>query len=56
MYEIVQDVSYTSKLNVWKFNYAGSILLDDGKCDIDIWRYIAIAKDNFQKLGKILKD
>ncbi|XP_063604020.1 uncharacterized protein LOC134779724 [Penaeus indicus] len=32
------------------------MIISDGKCDIEIKRRIAMAKDSFQKLGNILKD
>ena len=41
---------------VQKFNYLGSIIKADGKCDSEIKRRKGMAKDAFQKLGKILKD
>ncbi|XP_042883267.1 uncharacterized protein LOC122260182 [Penaeus japonicus] len=41
---------------VEKFNYLGSLITDDGKCDREIKKRIGMAKDAFQKLGKILKD
>eukprot|EP00795_Rhopilema_esculentum_P000950 gene950-biopygen7395 len=34
----------------------GSVITDDGKCDSEIKRRKGMAKDAFQKLGKILKD
>eukprot|EP00795_Rhopilema_esculentum_P010625 gene10625-biopygen13131 len=34
----------------------GSVITDDAKCDSEIKRRIGMAKDAFQKLGKILKD
>ena len=39
---------------VKKFNYLGSMLTEDGKCDTEIQRRIGIAKDAFQKLSKVL--
>ncbi|MCH9665805.1 MAG: hypothetical protein K0U41_08180 [Gammaproteobacteria bacterium] len=39
-----------------KFNYLGSMITEDGRCDTEIRRRIGIAKDSFQKLNKILKD
>eukprot|EP00795_Rhopilema_esculentum_P009669 gene9669-biopygen2063 len=41
---------------VGRFNYLGSVITDDGKCDSEIKRRKGMAKDAFQKLGKILKD
>ncbi|XP_042870688.1 uncharacterized protein LOC122252328 [Penaeus japonicus] len=41
---------------VEKFNYLGSLITDDGKCDREIKKRTGMAKDAFQKLGKILKD
>ena len=39
-----------------KFNYLGSIITNDGKCDSENKRRIGLARDAFQKLGKVLKD
>ena len=41
---------------VTKFNYLGSFLTEDGKCDMEIRRRIGIAKNTFMKLGKILRN
>ena len=38
-----------------KFSYLGSIITEDGKCDIEIKRRIGMAKDTFNKLEKVLK-
>jgi len=38
-----------------KFNFLGSYITEDGRCDLEIKRRIGIAKENFQRLGKILK-
>ena len=39
-----------------KFNYLGSMIISDGRCDNETKKRIGIAKDSFQKMGKILKD
>ena len=39
-----------------KFNYLGSMITIDGRCDTEIKKRIGIAKDSFQKMGRILKD
>ena len=41
---------------IQKFNYLGSMLTADGKCDLEIRRRIGMAKDAFQKLGSIMKN
>ncbi|XP_037794114.1 uncharacterized protein LOC119589587 [Penaeus monodon] len=41
---------------VSKFNYLGSIIAENGKCEDEIKRRIGMAKDAFQKLRKVLKD
>ena len=41
---------------VSKFNYLGSMISEDGRCDMEIKRRIGMAKGTFEKLGKILKD
>ncbi|XP_069993113.1 uncharacterized protein [Penaeus vannamei] len=41
---------------VQKFNYLGSMVSDDGRCDTEIRKRIGIAKDTFQKLGTVFKD
>ena len=40
---------------VQKFNYLGSLLTENGKCDEEIKKRIGRAKDAFQKLKKIVK-
>ena len=39
-----------------KFNYFGSMVTDNGKCDAEIRRRIGIAKETFHKTESILKD
>src|SRR5688572_23803242 len=39
---------------VEKFNYLGSLITEDGRCDGEIKRRIALIKDAFQKLENIL--
>ena len=41
---------------VEKFNYLGSLITSDGKCDSEIKKRIAMAKDTFEKLSNIFKD
>ena len=41
---------------VWKFNYLGSLLTGNGKCDEEIKKRIGMAKDALQKLQKIVKN
>ena len=41
---------------VKKFNYLGSLITDDGKCDQEIRKRIGMAKDAFEKLGSIMKN
>ena len=41
---------------VQKFNYLGSLLTENGKCDEEIKMRIGMAKDAFQKLQKIVKN
>ena len=41
---------------VHKFNYLGSLLTENGKCDEEIKRRIGMANDAFQKLQKIVKN
>ena len=41
---------------VEKFNYLGSLITSDGKCDADIKKRIAMAKDTFEKLSNIFKN
>uniref|UniRef100_A0AAQ6A1U7 ribonuclease H n=1 Tax=Amphiprion ocellaris TaxID=80972 RepID=A0AAQ6A1U7_AMPOC len=41
---------------VEKFNYLGSLITDDGRCDAEIRRRIGIAKETFHKMQSILKD
>ena len=41
---------------VEKFNYLGSLITSDGKCDTEIKKRIAMAKDTFEKLSNIFKD
>ncbi|XP_069972232.1 uncharacterized protein [Penaeus vannamei] len=41
---------------VQKFNYLGSMVSEDGRCDTEIRKRIGIAKDTFQKLGTVFKD
>jgi len=36
-----------------KFNYLGSLLTSDGKCDTEIKRRIGIAKDSFKKISPV---
>ena len=40
---------------VHTFNYLGSLLTENGKCDEEIRKRIGMAKDAFQKLQKIVK-
>jgi len=37
-----------------KFNYIGSLLTSDGKCDTEIKRRIGMAKDSFKKMDNIV--
>ena len=39
-----------------QFNYLGSLITENGKYDSEIKKRIGMAKDAFQKLGKIFKD
>ena len=39
-----------------KFNYLGSLITEDGRCNAEIRRRIGIAKEAFQRLEKVLKD
>ncbi len=39
-----------------KFKYLGSVITSDGRCDTEIKKRIALAKDTFQKLEKVLKN
>ncbi len=41
---------------VKSFNYLGSLITEDGKCDSEIRRRIGFAKDVFQRLGNVLKN
>ncbi len=41
---------------VEKFNYLGSMLTEDGKCDTEVRRRIGLAKEAYQKLDEILRD
>ena len=41
---------------VKSFNYLGSLITDDGKCDSEIKRRIGMSKQAFQKLKRVLKD
>ena len=41
---------------VQKFKYLGYIITSDGKCDTEIKRRIAIAKDSFTKLNPIFRN
>ena len=41
---------------VKKFNYLGSLITEDGKCDQEIRKRIGMAKDAFEKLGSIMKN
>ena len=41
---------------VAKFNYLGSTITENGKCEDEIKRRIGMAKDAFQKLQKILRN
>ena len=41
---------------VEKFNYLGSLITSDGKCDAEIKKRIAMTKDTFEKLSNIFKD
>ena len=41
---------------VHKFNYLGSLLTENGKCDEEIKKRIGMATDAFQKLQKIVKN
>ena len=38
------------------FNYLGSLITDDGKCDSKIKKRIGMSKEAFQKLSTVLKD
>lgn len=40
---------------VQRFNYQGSLITEDGKCDTETRRYIGKAKDTSQKLNKVLR-
>jgi len=42
------------KIQQDKFNYLGSLLTSDGKCDTEIKRRIGTAKDLFKKMDNIL--
>ena len=41
---------------VSSFNYLGSMITEDARCETEIKRRIALAKSAFSKLGKILKN
>ena len=41
---------------VQKFNYLGSVIKSDGRCDTEIKKCIGMAKDTFQKLEKVLRN
>ena len=41
---------------VYKFKYLGYIITSDGRCDTEIKRRIAMAKDSFSKLSPIFKN
>ena len=41
---------------VQKFNYLGSLLTENGKCDEEIKKRIGMAEDAFQKLQKVVEN
>ncbi len=41
---------------VENFNYLGSLMTSDGRTDSEIKKRIGMAKDTFQKIGKLLRD
>jgi len=41
---------------VKKFNYLGSVVTEDGRCDTEVRRRIGMAKDAFQKMKSILRN
>lgn len=41
-------IGNTKIKHVWKFNYLGSVVADNRKCDIEIQRHIGIEKDVYQ--------
>ena len=41
--------------HVQKFNYLGSFVTENGKCDEEIKKRIEMAKDAFQKVQKIVE-
>ena len=41
---------------VQKFNYLGSVITSDGRCDTEIKKRIGMAKDTFQELEKVLRN
>ena len=41
---------------VQKFNYLGSVITSDGRYNTEIKKRIGMAKDTFQKLGKVLRN
>ena len=57
-----KDLTCQLKINdvtikqVKSFNYLGSLITGDGKCDYEIKSRIGMSKQAFQKLQKILKD
>lgn len=59
MEDVSQDWSYElemTKINkIQRFHYLGTLVTDDGKCDIETRRRFGIAKDAYQKIIKVLR-
>lgn len=49
-----KDIGYT--LGTSRFDFLDCGLSGEGKCETEIQRRLEIAKDDFQKLSKVLKD
>ena len=52
----VLNIGNTSIKQVKSFNYLGSMITEDGKCDSEIKKRIFMSRQAFQKLAKLLKD
>ena len=41
---------------VKSFQYLGALVTEDGRCECELNRRIAVAKNNFAKMSRILRD
>ena len=48
------DGSYLTRVK--SFQYLGALVTEDGRCECELNRRIAVAKNNFSKMSRILTD